>query len=91
MKNKLFSILLLLVAFSISCSKSDPAPSSVDCAALTKKVSDTGLAYVSSQTSQTCKAYVAALNDFVNNASKCGASAADIADAKADIAAITCP
>jgi hypothetical protein len=90
MKNKLFGILLLF-AFGISCSKkSDPAPA-VNCGALAQKVVDAATAYGTSQTTQNCKAYLAALNEFVNNGTKCGLSTTDINEAKDEIASTNCP
>ncbi len=92
MKIKMSSIAFFFaVILMFSCSKSDPAPA-VDCAALSKKITDALLAYAASPTTTTCTAYAAALKEFIDKANSCGAviSPADLADLKTDLAALQC-
>jgi uncharacterized protein YaaR (DUF327 family) len=91
MKNQIWITIVVLTLSSAACSKSDPAPAAYDCAAASKKASDAGLAFASNPTTATCNAYKAAVNDFINNASKCSVSSADVTALRQALAATVCP
>jgi hypothetical protein len=91
MKNPIWVMILTIVACSIACSKSDPTPAAYDCVAASKKATDAGITFQNNPTTATCNAYKAAVNDFINNASKCNATAADIAALRQALAATVCP
>jgi hypothetical protein len=74
-----------------ACSKSDPAPAAADCQAITKKFGDAAVLYATTPTTANCNAYLAAANEFLDKASSCGVSAADIATARQGVAQTTCP
>jgi hypothetical protein len=83
--------ILFFVASAVACSKSDPAPVTNDCAAITKKFGDAASLYITNPTTANCKAYVAAANEYLNKASSCGVSAADITSARNSLNGTTCP
>jgi uncharacterized protein YaaR (DUF327 family) len=91
MKNQIWITIFVLAFCSTACSKSDPAPAAYDCVAASKKATDAGIAFTNNPTTATCNAYKAAVNDFINNASKCSASSADIDALKQALAATVCP
>jgi uncharacterized protein YaaR (DUF327 family) len=91
MKNQILITIFVLVVCSTSCSKSDPAPAAYDCVAASNKASNAGIAFTNNPTTATCNAYKAAVNDFINNASKCSVSSADITALQQALAATVCP
>jgi hypothetical protein len=91
MKNQIWITIFVLALYSAACSKSDPAPVANDCAAIVKKFGDAAALYITSPTTANCKAYVAAANEYLNKASACGVSAADITSARNSLNGTTCP
>lgn len=92
MKRQILITLLLFASSWVACSsKSDPTPVTSDCAAAAKNFGDAAALYATTPTTANCTSYLAAANEYLDKASSCGVSAADITAARNSLDATTCP
>ena len=81
------AVACLVISISVSCKKSSP----VDCKSLTDKIVSTQATYVANQTTENCKAYKTALQNYANSSCASSLSATDKKDLQDTIDAMSCP
>ena len=93
-KRNLFtsSLFLIVIVLSLTgCGKKGViGVDTKKCEARAKTLTDALTAYASSQTIENCRAYKAALQDYVNEGTGCGFGTADVTAARQAIEALTC-
>ena len=90
MKKLLCAVTLLSVitfGIAVSCKKSSP----VDCKSVSDKVATAALAYSNDQSSANCKAYKAALQDYIGSSCANSITAEEKAAFQASLNDLTCP